>query len=66
MKKVFLIGALALGMMSFTETYKESQDLNCFSNAMWVYNIHVENGASHELASAYSNMAFNNCMASIQ
>lgn len=63
MKKLVLIGALSLGLMSFNAPIEEER-IGCFSVAMFVYDLNISEGASHAAASAASNIAFANCMAS--
>lgn len=66
MKKVFLIGALALGMMSFAPTNQESSldvGLNCFGVWTTAYNYALSSGSSHGEAVAYAATVFNQCVA---
>ena len=63
MKKLMLIGALALGLMSFNSPKEFDVGVNCFAVANYVYNAAIAAGATEFEAFTLQTAAFNTCIA---
>jgi len=63
MKKLILVGALALGLMSFNSAQELDVGVNCFGVANFVYNAAIAAGATEYEAFVLSSTAFNDCIA---
>lgn len=63
MRKLLLIGALALGLMSFNSSEELVVGENCFGVAAYVYDAAIAAGATQAEAYALGAAAFNTCVA---
>jgi len=61
MRKLLLVGAMALGLMSFSSS--EEFGVNCFGVASYVYDAAIAAGATQAEAYALGSAALNTCVA---